>query len=83
MLPFLKHRQEGGTSGPVEKVERKPDDGAGMDMLDAVAGDMITAIEKKDQVLLKSALEAFAEHLQDMDQKQDTQSMEGMSDDNQ
>lgn len=72
MLPFLKNKQEGGAAGPVETIEREPDEGSEkFDVLDAVAEDLLQALEQKDKGLLKSALEAFAEHLQDMDDQQD------------
>lgn len=78
MLPILKRRHEGGMSAPIEVVERTPDEGAEpFDMLDAVAEDLLMAIEKKDKKLLKDALAAFAEHLQSMDQEQDEQLMKG------
>lgn len=77
MLPFLKNREEGGMSGPIESVERKPDEDAAYDMLDAVAEDFLLAIEKKDKKLLKEALSALCEHLQDTDEKQDQSLMKG------
>lgn len=71
MLPFLK-KKEGAMSSPVEVIEREPDEGAEpFEMLDAVVDDMLEAMEKKDKKLLKSALEALCEHIQDMDVKQD------------
>lgn len=75
MLPFLKNRDDGVGQGPVETLERKPDDGAPFDAVDAVAEDLLMAIEKKDKKLLKEALEALVSHIQDMDQEQDQ--MEG------
>lgn len=69
MLPFLKLKDEASASMPVETIERDHDEG--FDMLDAVAEDLLSAMEKKDKGLLKAALQSFAEHLQDMDQKQD------------
>lgn len=78
MLPFLKNRDEGGMSGPAEVVERKPDDDGEYDMLDAIAEDLLSAVEKKDKSLLKSALSALCEHLQSMDSQQDQSMMEGI-----
>jgi hypothetical protein len=73
MLPFLKNKLEGSASGPVETIEREPDEGAEQfDLLDAVAEDMLTAIETKDKKLLKSALEALLEHIQEEDKEQDS-----------
>lgn len=78
MLPFLKKSQEGGASAPVETIEREPDDGPQYGLLDSVVDDFMQAIEKKDKGLLKSALEAFKEHLQEEDENQDQQTMEGI-----
>ncbi len=63
---------------PAESVTREPDDGSEYGMLDAVAGDLLHAIEKKDKTLLKSALEALVEHIKEEDEQQDQQSMEGI-----
>ena len=72
MLPYLKNRDDGVGVGPVEKVQRKPDDPDDLGMLDAVADDLLSAIEKKDRKALRAVLEAFAEHIQSMDQEQDS-----------
>lgn len=69
MLPFLKNRDDGVSVGPVESKVREHDDD--YDMLDAVASDLLMAIEKKDKGLLKSALSSLCEHLKDTDEKQD------------
>lgn len=71
MLPFLKSKDDGVGVAPVDVMQRKPDDGADYDMLDAVADDMLMALEKKDKKLLKSALSALVDHLQAMDEQQD------------
>lgn len=68
MLPFLKKR-EASASMPVDAIEITADDP--VDMLAAVAADMMTAFKQGDEKLLKDALAAFAEHLLDMDQQQD------------
>lgn len=68
MLPFLKNKQEGSMSGPVEVKDMS--DGE-FHMMDAIVEDMIEAVHKKDKGLLKSALEALVEHIKDMDQVQD------------
>lgn len=75
MLPFLKNKDDGVGVAPIEIKERKHDDD--FDMLGAVASDMITAFEKKDKAMLKSALEALYEHWMDMDQEQDEKLLEG------
>lgn len=71
-LPFLKNK-EGSMSAPVETVTRKPDEQPDMDMLDACAHDMLQALDKKDVSMLKAALQALVEHIQDMDQTQDAE----------
>lgn len=71
MLPFLKNRDDGVGVGPVESIKREPDEGAEYDMLDAVAEDILDALEKKDKGMLKSALSALCQHVQDQDQAQD------------
>lgn len=77
MLPFLKNRDEGGASGPAESIERKPDEGGDYDTLDAVAEDLLKAIEKKDAALLKSALSSLCDHIQAQDVAQDELTFEG------
>ncbi len=71
MLPFLKNRDDGVGVGPAETKERKPDEGADFDMLDAVAEDLLAAIEKKDKGMLKSALASLVDHIQSQDAEQD------------
>lgn len=72
-LPFLKHKQEGSQSTPVESLDRKPDEAKEpeMDFIAVLAEEMIEAIDKKDAAYLKDCLEAFAEHLRHMDEAQD------------
>lgn len=67
-LPFLKNRDD-GASMPVETIERDHDEG--FDMLDAVAGDVLEAIAKKDKAMLKEALSALVDHIQTQDIEQD------------
>lgn len=74
MLPFLKNRDDGVGTGPVETKDRKPDDDS-FDMLDAVAEDVMDAVKKGDKKALKDALAALVEHIQMQDVEQD----EGMS----
>lgn len=72
MLPFLKERHEGSTSGPVESIKRDRDEDSGdFGMLDAIVEDLLEAVHKKDKKLLKGCLEALIEHIQDADEKQD------------
>lgn len=80
MLPFLKDRHEGGSmSGPVDSIKRDSDTEEkeeSFGMLDAIVEDMIDAFQKKDKKLLKGALEALIEHIQDQDQIQDKEEIE-------
>lgn len=69
MLPFRKNQDEGAGRSTVERIERDHDEG--FDMLGSIADDLLSAIEKKDKGLLKAALEAFCEHIQDLDYEQD------------
>lgn len=75
MLPFLKDRHEASMSGPMEHVKREPDGEAPFEMLDAIVEDMLEAIHKKDKKLLKSTLEALLEHVQELDEVQDSEEM--------
>lgn len=71
-MPFLKNREEVMGSGEEEPTYmRKPDDDDSFDIIDAIAEDMMMAIEKKDKGLLKGALEALCEYIRDEDNKQD------------
>lgn len=76
MLPFLKNKDDGVGVGPIEVKERKPDEDPSYDMIDAVAEDILLAVEKKDKALLKDALSALCDYLQDMDKQQDERTME-------
>lgn len=58
-------------SGPVEAIERKPDDDKPFEMIDAVVEDMLEAFHKKDKGMLKAALEALIEHIKSEDEVQD------------
>lgn len=73
MLPFLKNRDDAAGSSPVEVLERKPDEDQGLDMIDAVAEDILAAIAAKDKELLKQALESLVSHIQSQDQAQDAE----------
>lgn len=70
-LPYLKNRDDGVGVGPVETIERKPDEDGAFDMLDAVSEDMMDAFKKGDSKALKMALEALVDHIQSADQVQD------------
>lgn len=70
-LPYLKNRDDGVGVGPIETLERKPDEDQDFDMLDAVAEDMMDAFKKSDKKALKEALQAFVDHIQTADEAQD------------
>ena len=61
MLPFLKKNQEASGSGPIESVQRKPDDGAEYDALESAAEDLCHAIKSDDYKGAASALRAAFE----------------------
>lgn len=73
MLPFLKNKEASVASNAEDEptLRRKSDDGEPFEMIDAIVEDMIEGVHKKDKSLLKSALEALCEHIQDMDAVQD------------
>jgi hypothetical protein len=71
MLPWLKRKEEGSASSPVESVERKPDEAKEFGMLDAVADDMLAAFKADDHSALVAALESLVAHIQEQDKKQD------------
>ena len=58
------HKAEGGEVEPMD------------DMLDAVASELLQAIEKKDKKMLADALTALVLHIQDEDREQDMKDME-------
>lgn len=59
MLPFLKNKQEGSMSGPVEPIKREHDED--YDMLESAAEDLISAVHSKDVKAVASALKAAFE----------------------
>lgn len=75
MLPFLKNKQEGSASQAVETVERKPDDDSGLDMLDAIAEDMLSALKNSNKQRFRAALAALVSHIQDQDVQQDQETL--------
>lgn len=58
MIPFLKNKQEGSASSPIQSIERTPDEGAEYDSLESAAEDLCAAIEAKDYKAAASALRA-------------------------
>lgn len=64
MLPFLKKNHEAAASGPVESLERKPDEGAEYDVLESAAEDLCKAIESKDYKGAAAAIRAAFELLE-------------------
>jgi hypothetical protein len=69
MLPFKK--QEAAISGPVETVQREPDEPKMMELIDFIAEDMIEAIKKGDREALADCLMVFMDHMRMMDEEQD------------
>lgn len=61
MLPFLKHKQEGSISAPVETVERKSDHEEEYDGLESAAEDLIQAMNEGNAKAVASALRAAFE----------------------
>lgn len=62
MLPFLKRNKDGAASGPVESLERTPDnEDQEYDSLESAADDLIAAVHAKDSkgvcLALRSAFE--------------------------
>ena len=59
MLPFLKRDKEASVSGPIETIEREPDEGAEeYDSMHAAAEDLIAAIHSKNVAAVAEALRA-------------------------
>jgi hypothetical protein len=60
LLPFLKHKQDGSMSAPVESVEREPDEGADddYDSLESAAEDLCKAVHANDYKAVAAALRA-------------------------
>lgn len=77
MLPFMKKKEEVVATNADDEVLKRDHD-EDFDMLSAVADDLMMAFEKKDKALLKSALEALCDHVQNMDEVQDQQQLEGI-----
>lgn len=61
MLPFLRNKQDASASGPIESVERKPDEGAEYDSMESAAEDLCNAIHAKDYKGAAAALRAAFE----------------------
>jgi hypothetical protein len=70
MLPFLKNNDIGIDVGPVG-IKQHTNDEKMYSTLDAVADDLLSALDRKDRRLLRSALEALCQHIQSMDESQD------------
>lgn len=61
MLPFLKKDHESSAAGPVESIQREPDEGADYDALESAAEDLAHAISAKDIKGIAAALRAAFE----------------------
>jgi rhamnogalacturonyl hydrolase YesR len=69
-LPFLKHEKEAGSAS-------SDSDGEDYSMLDAIAEDIMSALEKSSKSMLKEALAALLEHIKEEDTKQDAEMAKG------
>lgn len=63
MIPFLKHKKEASVSMPADKIERKPDEGAEYDPVEAAAEDLCKAIKAEDYKAAAAAIRAAFELL--------------------
>ena len=63
MLPFHKLNKDASAAGPVEKVERKPDEESEYDPLHAAADDLIEAVHSKNTKNVAMAIRAAFELL--------------------
>lgn len=71
MLPFLKLKQEGSGSAPVEHQMRESDEESGdYDMLHSAAEDLISAIHSKNVKSVAEALRAAFEMIQSQPQEE-------------
>jgi len=74
-MPFNRLK-EGSFSIPDDKITRSPDheeEESEMTLLDACAEDMLAAIASKDKEMLKEVLQAFAQHILDIDAELDAE----------
>lgn len=76
MLPFLKKKDE-QVASTSESIKRKSDDDMAIDMIDAIADDMLAAMKAHDKEMLKQALEALVEHIKEEDEESDEQLLQG------
>ena len=74
MLPYLRNNKETGMVDSEETVERKPDRD-NFDIFDALADDMLKAVERRDKDMLKSVLAALCTYLENRDEDQDQNMM--------
>jgi len=72
-VPFRKHQDDGVGVGQSPPVQRKSDHGLGLDMLGAVAKDLLHAVKMNDETALKSVLEALVDHIMTIDEEQDNE----------
>lgn len=68
-LPFLKNKNKyAGGGGP---MEREPDSSSPDQMIEMVADELMSAMEKKDRAALIDALRAFVTLIQNEDQDEE------------
>jgi hypothetical protein len=71
MHPLRRKADEGVGSEPPEALRRESDKPDDFGILDAVAEDLLLAIENKDKGRLKAALESLCDHIATKDEQQD------------
>lgn len=71
MIPALKRKDEASASMPADNIVRQPDEAKEYGLLDSICEDLMKAIKSDNHSLLKEAIQALVEHIQDMDEEQD------------
>lgn len=66
MLPFLKNKQEASMSQDEDQIDNED-----FGTIDAVAQDLLDGLQRKDKVLIKSALSALCDYIKAEDIEQD------------
>ena len=61
MIPFLKHSKEASSSGPIESIERKPDNEEEYDSMESAAEELCNAVHAKDIKAIAAALRSAFE----------------------
>jgi hypothetical protein len=79
-IPFLKnkHKKNDGGGGPIPTQHVSPDGKSDSALMDDVAQELLSAIEKKDVRALRQSLEALVLHIQDADAMSDEMGIDGL-----